>query len=330
MLPAPAPSPDSTPSDAPLAPVLVDLIGQALEAAASPNTRRAYRADWACFTSWTAERDRCAMPATAQTVAAYLVQLDAEGKASSTLRRRLATISKAHGSQAPDAPNPATSRLVKTVLRGLGRLRGQGHGTPAAPVLPKHVRAMVKASPGDDLRACRDRALVLWLLASGMRRSEVSALTVADLDWTDPRGVVALVRRSKTDPTGEGRELSVHLGRRELTCPVRALRTWLDTAKIKEGPVFRGVDRHGHLGTRPVTGAGIAHAVKALAEKAGLDPVQVSPHGFRAGHVSARRAAGDDLAAVMDTTGHASVAMVQRYDRLSRRFRWDATASLGL
>jgi hypothetical protein len=55
------------------------------------------------------------------------------------------------------------------------------------------------------------------------------------------------IRRSKTDRDGAGATAAVPLGAEEATCPVRALRRWLDTA-VSEGRVFRRIDRHGHLG----------------------------------------------------------------------------------
>ena len=317
-------------TDAPLAPELVERIAQALEAGASLNTRRAYRADWRHFAAWCEERGRRALPAAAATVAAYVVALEAEGFAVSTIRRRIATISKAHGIQAPTAANPSRSELVRGVIRGISRTRSEGHGKGAAPILPGHVRGMVDGLTGEGARAARDRALVLFLLASGVRRSELAALTVADLDWSDPRGLVVTIRRGKTDQTGQGREISITRGRNPSTCPVRAVRAYLTAAGIQAGPVFRGIDTHGTVSDRSMTGAGVAYVVKRAAAAAGLNPSQVSPHGFRAGHVSARRAAGEEAAAVMDTTGHRSIAMLRRYDRASRRFRADVSGALGL
>jgi site-specific recombinase XerD len=330
MLPTIPSSTAAATVDAPLAPELVQRIAQALEAEASANTRRAYRADWQHYVRWCAGQQRRALRAAVDTVAAYVVALGAEGFAVSTIRRRVATISKAHGSQAPGAVNPARSHLVRGVVRGIWRTRGSGHGKGAAPILPGHVRSMVDQLDGDTPRATRDRALVLFLLASGVRRSELAAITVADLDWSDPRGVVVSIQRSKTDQTGVGREVSITRGRNPSTCPVRALRSYLTAAGVQAGPVFRGIDRHGNVSDRGMTGAGVAYVVKAAGKLAGLSPAQVSPHGFRAGHVSARLAAGEDAAAVMDTTGHRSVAMLRRYDRASRRFRLDVSGALGL
>jgi len=74
----------------------------------------------------------------------------------------------------------------------------------------------------------------------------------------------------------------------------------------------------------------VEDAAWLVSGRAGLDPDRVSPHGFRAGHVSSRFTAGEEVAAIMDSTGHRSVAMVRWYDRASRRFRSDVCGSMGL
>ena len=50
----------------------------------------------------------------------------------------------------------------------------------------------------------RDRALILLGFAGALRRSELVALTVADVA-RHPKGIVLTIRRSKTDQAGEGK-----------------------------------------------------------------------------------------------------------------------------
>jgi hypothetical protein len=101
-----------------------------------------------------------------------------------------------------------------------------------------------KAAPADlaQLGDLGDRA-----------RAYVSAAKAADtLQAYRDVGVsrddlVVAIRRSKTDQNGAGRPVGVPYGSNRLTCPVRALEMWLAAAAIAEGPLFRGVDRHGRL-----------------------------------------------------------------------------------
>lgn len=96
----------------------------------------------------------------------------------------------------------------------------------------------------------RDRALIGLGFAGGFRRSELVALNVADLSFVT-RGLEAIVRRSKTDQEGKGLTKNIARGTDPTTCPVHAIRDWLELAAIAEGAVFRPVDRHGNVkGTR--------------------------------------------------------------------------------
>jgi site-specific recombinase XerD len=62
---------------------------------------------------------------------------------------------------------------------------------------------MVAHAEPEGLKGLRDRALLLFGFASAMRRSELVALDLADLEETE-RGLLVTVRRSKTDQEGQG------------------------------------------------------------------------------------------------------------------------------
>jgi integrase len=60
----------------------------------------------------------------------------------------------------------------------------------------------------DSVLGKRDRALLLLGFTGAFRRSELAALNVEDLEETR-EGLVAMVRRSKTDPEEEGRKVGI-------------------------------------------------------------------------------------------------------------------------
>ena len=109
---------------------------------------------------------------------------------------------------------------------------------------------MVAALP-DDLGGTRDRALLLIGWAGALRRSELVAIEVGDLEWTDD-GLVITIRRSKTDQEAAGRQVGIPYGTNG-PCPEAALYGWLNASGIEAAPVFRKVDRHGHIGPRSST-----------------------------------------------------------------------------
>jgi Phage integrase family len=108
---------------------------------------------------------------------------------------------------------------------------------------------------------------------------------------------VLTIRRSKTDRDGAGATVAVSLGEEEATCPVRALRRWLETAAVSEGRVFRRIDRHGHPGPT-LSDRALAEIVAARAAAAGLEG-DFAGHSLRAGFATAAARAGRSEAAIM-------------------------------
>jgi hypothetical protein len=66
--------------------------------------------------------------------------------------------------------------------------------------------------------------------------------------------------------------VAVSLGAEEGSCPVGALRRWLERAAIGAGPVFRRTDRHGDLGPT-LSDRALAAIVAARAAAAGLEAI---------------------------------------------------------
>ena len=78
--------------------------------------------------------------------------------------------------------------------------------------------------------AYRDRALLLLGFAAALRRSELVALDVEDVDFDPAKGVLLTIRRSKTDQERAGAQVAVPYARAgNDLCAVRALLAWLET-----------------------------------------------------------------------------------------------------
>lgn len=307
---------------------ITDLLARAHElahASVPDSTRRAYASDWRAFTTFCEEHGLGALPAKPAAVAAYVAHLEELGRAPATLDRHLVSIRKAH--KIENLPDPTADERVRATRRGLRRTVGSAqHGK--SPLMADDIRRLLLPL-GESLRDRRNRAILLVGFAGGFRRSELRALRVEDLVFSG-RGVVITIQRSKTDQLGHGREVSIHRSQLTATCPCAALEIWVEAAGIESGEVFRGVDRHGNVRPGAIAGRSIAKVVKELCAAAGLDPAGYSGHSLRAGHVTQRRAAGEDAATIADTTGHKSIHMVRRYDRAAKRYRTNVTKALGL
>jgi integrase len=173
-----------------------------VRASLADNTRRAYLSDLRHFEHWGGR-----IPASAETVASYLAA-HVDTLRVATLVRRIASISKAH--QARGVPNPTRSELVRTTLRGIKRTRRCTQ--QQAKALLREDLLLVLDTMGDDLKDIRDRALLLIGFAGALRRSELVALDVADIEHVR-HGITLHLRHSKTDQDGRGDKIAIPYGR---------------------------------------------------------------------------------------------------------------------
>jgi integrase len=288
---------------------LIEDAAKYLRASRSPATLRAYESDLHIFSEWCAVHGKQALPAEARTVAAFCAA-EARRIAPGTLARRMAAIRWAH--ESAGQVSPTTHPQVRGVIAGIKRT----HTTDpkqARPIYLDDLRAMVEGL--DGMRGARDRALLTVGWWGAFRRSELAALRLSDLEEV-PESLIVKLRRSKTDQDGKGRRvpLSYVHGLPDV-CPVRATRAWINQANISRGRLLHSVDRWGNPGVKGLAGEAIAQIIKARAAAVGIDSDQVSGHSLRAGFVSECDRRGVPDSAVMRTTGHKTVAMLDVYSR---------------
>ncbi len=212
-------------------------------AAKAPSTLRAYAADWRHFVAWAGAHGLHALPASAETIALYLAALARTHK-SATITRRLTSITKAHQAIGMTSAATVSELAVGETLKGIRRTLGVAQKAKM-PLLTADLLQVLAHLPS-GLAGVRDRALLLAGYAGALRRSELAALDIKDVTWVD-EGAVLTLRRSKTDQQGQGRQVAIPRGAHAQTCPVKALRAWIEAAGLREGALFRPVDRHGKL-----------------------------------------------------------------------------------
>ena len=280
-------------------------------------TVRAYRSDAQDFTAWCARHGLEPLPASVETVTAYLASLATSGVKSSTITRRRAAMAFMH--RVAGFEPPTGSEAVKAVLSGIRRSVGTAV-TRKAPVTAEIIRAIIAEMP-TDLRGLRDRALLLVGFAGALRRSELIALNVEDLEDC-PEGFHVRIRRSKTDQEGVGNFVSIPHGSR--LRPIRALKDWLETAGVVDGPIFRPIRKGGRIEAQRLTDRSVANIIKVHVEAVGLDPAIFSGHSLRSGFVTSALCAGADVLRVMDVTRHRQIETLRIYDRRAKAFKQHA------
>ena len=215
-------------------------ITTALEAAA-PNTRRAWRNDWAVFRAWAlgratqwfpAEGERVRLPLLPELLVRFIQDLmEGEGgeppRSIATVRRYLSTLSTLH--RLLDVPDPTKAAVVRNTLKA--RARRSGGQVQAAPLRWAQVEAVIEVLP-DDLAGLRDKTLLAVAHNTLARRAELVALDVKDLEFLDDGVATVALRPTKTDLEAEQdfRFLSPRT--------TDLVRDWLARSGLREGPLF--------------------------------------------------------------------------------------------
>jgi integrase len=300
-------------------------LAELKNATKSEATKRAYKSDFDLFGKWCAETKFDFLTALPEAVALYLLKLYRDQTRPSTIGRKLAAISQAHKLAGFGSPINAQVREVKKGIdRKLGKSKRQ-----AKPISVEHLERIVETADR-DLIGTRDCALILLGWSAALRRSELVALDLDDLEDVG-EGVVINIRKSKTDQTGEGARIGVPFAREKKLCPVLALRKWLRMSRISSGPIFRNLGR-GQKGRSGYLFGGfvlknrlsdkmVSLIVKKLMGRAGYDGAQYSGHSLRSGFATAAAAAGISDRDIMRITGHKSTKILGEYIRDGSIFR---------
>jgi integrase len=300
-----------------------------VRASKAGNTQRAYAVAWQDFSAWCLEQGREPLPAAPETIGEYLSDQASTHKIA-TLRLRLAAIRERHRTAGfrIDASHPA----IRDLLTGIARVNGSAPRKVGA-LTVEQLRDLVRhLGMVGGLKAIRDQAVLLVGFAAALRRSEIVALDVGDIQIGN-QGLTLTLRRRKTDQEGAGTEIAVPYGRNPETCPVRALEAWLDASGRRDsisGPVFLGMRKAGKLTSHRLSDRDVARIIKLAAVGAGYGNEQFSGHSLRAGFVTSAAEAGVPEWQIAQQSGHKSVPVLRGYIRRARLFHDNPAAKVGL
>lgn len=118
--------------------------------------------------------------------------------------------------------------------------------------------------------------------------------------------------RSKGDRNLEGRSYTCPALSR--LCPVEAVEDWLALSKLTAGPLFRKIDRWGHLSEAELTPSSIIPMLRKLLSQAGVaDAEAFSSHSLRRGFAQWAGMSGWDIRELMNYVGWRDVKAAMRY-----------------
>jgi len=282
------------------------------------NTLRAYQSDWKQFEAWCDERGLEPLPARPEAVATYLAALATAGRADSTITRHCAAIAWKHGQEGLVAPQVRDGRrVIVDTLAGIRREQRARPTARKAAITATQLSAMMGAAAGEGSRAVRDRAILALGLAAALRRSELVALQLDDVDFED-RGLKLTLRHSKTDQDGEGQVIAVPVGK--VLAPVARLQAWLAVRDRQPGPLFYQIDPQGRMTEQPMSDRSIARLIQKYAALAGLDSSGVGGHSLRAGFLTEASRSGATIAKMQEVSRHKKVEVLLGYVRSTELF----------
>ncbi len=278
----------------------------------SRGTHKAYSTDWKIFLEWCEAAGREPFPASTDSICLFITSELAKGLKVSTVERRFASISYEHKHKGSLVTPECRSECRQLFSAARRDRRERKEGKKALQV--RDLARISEKLPETDT-GIRDRALLVFGLASGLRRSELARLDLKDITFTR-RGIQVDIRWSKTDQQARGRIFGIFPGERASTDPVRTLKAWLHVRGKEPGPLFTRIAPGGRTVTlERVSDIAVNRVVKRAMRSIGADPREYSAHSLRAGLVTAAAENGASEREIMRASGHKSVEVMRQYVR---------------
>lgn len=294
----------------------MNKLDQYIHAATRDNTRQSYQSavrhfevDWGGF-----------LPATADSIARYLVD-HADTLSINTLRQRLAALAQWHIEQG--FPDPTKAPVVRKIFRGIQALH-PAQEKRAKPLQLDSLEqvaqwldaavgiAQAQRNRGDELRHLRNKALLLLGFWRGFRGDELTRLRIEHVDVVPGEGMTCYFPQTKGDRHYQGTTFKAPALSR--LCPVEAYATWIATAQLSDGPVFRAIDRWGHVREEELHADSLVPLLRTILSDAGIASADLySGHSLRRGFANWATSNGWDLKTLMEYVGWKNVQSAMRY-----------------
>lgn len=272
----------------------------ALERRVSPHTLAAYAQDLQKLAAFAAGDGRAVEMLDLEALERFVRGLMAEGRSPRSVGRLVAAVRGFYRftAAASGDPSPAQDLAAPRAWKALPKY-----------LTPAEVDALLSAPDATEPRGLRDRALLEVLYATGLRVSELLALTLAHVDLED--GLVTTMgkgRKERVVPVGDE--------------AVAWLRRYLATARPALAAGARATPRL-FLNARgtPLTRMGFWKLLRAYGRAAGIARA-ISPHVLRHSFATHLLERGADLRAIQMMLGHADLSTTQIYTHvLDERLR---------
>jgi integrase/recombinase XerD len=162
------------------------------------------------------------------------------------------------------------------------------------------AETLINAPDPATPKGIRDRAILATMVGCGLRRRELADLEINDIAKREGRWVLVDIKGK------HGRVRTVPL-------PLwvkNAIDLWLKIADVRDGRVFRVLDRAGQAGLRGLSAPAFLQLVATYGQLASLS---VTPHDLRRTCAKLCRSSGGDLEQIQMLLGHSSIQITEQY-----------------
>jgi integrase len=192
--------------------------------------------------------------------------------------------------------------LAPELAAAIGRVKGaKRHGTRTGNWLTQAQAEQMLALPDRaSNKGKRDRALLCLLIGCGLRREELSLLSVDHIQQRDARWVLV-------DLVGKGSRI------RTVPMPAwtkLAIDEWTAAAGITAGRLLRAVNKGGRVASESMTAQSIFEVVEQYGQRIGL---KIAPHDLRRSFAKLAHKGHAPLEQIQISLGHASIQTTERY-----------------
>jgi site-specific recombinase XerD len=271
------------------------IIEMVIDALPSENSRRAYQRHLEEFFIWHKEQNKPEL--NKALVNRYVKELRSKGFSSANINQKLSAIRKL-ATEAED-----NGLIDSRVANGIRAVRGiPQRGTRTGNWLTKEEAQMWLECPDiRTLKGLRDRAILSVLIGCGLRRAEVSILAFVHIQQRESRWAIV-------DIVGKRDKM------RTIPMPSwakSAIDSWVYAAGIKEGFLFRRVNKGDNLMGESITEQAIYNIVASYAKK--LESQGIAPHDLRRTFAKLAHKGGSPIDQIQLSLGHDSIQTTEKY-----------------
>jgi site-specific recombinase XerD len=264
-------------------------------------TRAEYRRALSDFVLWYHQTNQLAF--NKASVTAHVAALKAAGVPASSINQRLSAIRKL-------ALEAADNELISEgQAQAIQRVRGvRVVGRKTGNWLSKRqAEQLLNLPDAATHKGRRDRAILAVMIGCGLRREEVSRLTVAHLQQRNERWVILNLSGKR------GRVRTVPMA----AWVKRLVVQWVEGAGLGQGPLFVRIRRGDHLQPGALTSQAIWNVVEQYAGELGL---RIAPHDLRRTFAKLAYQGGSPIEQIQQSLGHASIKTTEAYLGIDQDF----------